>query len=241
VIHEVDEGLRRLLVEGGVGESGVELVFEAPTREWMAKRNAPTVSVFLYDIREDVTRRRSGPVEEYADDGAVTGWRDPPRWFQLTYLVSAWTSRPQDEHRLLSDVLRCLIRTDALAAHLLTGSLAELGLTVGLDVVGPAGNGGPSVSDVWSALDGELRPAVEVRVTAPFRGEFTPAGPLVTDGLVVHATAPQLESTAQESAADDARRLRYNGSVPPQGEGFSPFRPRGAPGDRRRQRGGTTR
>ncbi|HEY3611700.1 MAG TPA: DUF4255 domain-containing protein [Pseudonocardiaceae bacterium] len=230
MIHEVDEGLRRLLVDGGIGESGVELVFEAPTREWMAKRNAPTVSVFLYDIREDVARRRSGPVEEYGADGEVVGWRDPPRWFQLTYLVSAWTSRPQDEHRLLSDVLRCLIRTDALAAHLLTGSLAELGLTVGLDVVGSAGT---SVFDVWSALDGELRPAVEVRVTAPFRGEFTPAGPLVTDGLVVHATS--------ESLDDEARRLRYHGSVPPQGEGFASFRPRGAPGERRRQRGGTTR
>jgi hypothetical protein len=237
VIHEVDEGLRRLLVEGGVGESGVELVFDAPTREWLAKRNAPTVSVFLYDIREDVTRRRTGPVEEYDDDGAVTGWRDPPRWFQLTYLVTAWTSRPLDEHRLLSEVLRCLIRTDVLAAHVLTGSLAELGLVVGLDVVGSAGDGGPSTSDVWSALGGELRPAVEVRVTAPLRGEFTAAGPLVTDGLIVRTTA-----TAQsESPADELRRLRYHGATPPQGEGFAPSRPRREPADRRRRRGGTTR
>jgi hypothetical protein len=237
VIDEVDEGLRRLLVEGGVGESGVELVFEAPTREWMAKRNAPTVSVFLYDIREDVARRRTGPVEEYDDDGAVVGWRDPPRWFQLTYLVTAWTSRPQDEHRLLSEVLRCLIRTEMLAARVLTGSLAELGLAVGLEVVGSVGNGGPSASDVWSALDGELRPAVEVRVTAPLRGEFTAAGPLVTDGLIVRTSA----SAEPESPADDLRRLRYHGSAPPQGEGFAPFRQRREAADRRRRRGRTTR
>ncbi|HEY0808484.1 MAG TPA: DUF4255 domain-containing protein, partial [Pseudonocardiaceae bacterium] len=202
-------------------------VFEAPTRDWMAKRNAPTVSVFLYDIREDVTRRRTGPVEEHGDDGAVVGWRDPPRWFQLTYLVTAWTSRPQDEHRLLSEVLRCLVRTDVLAAHVLTGSLAELGLKVGLDLVGSAGNGGPSTSDVWSALDGELRPAVEVRVTAPLRGQLTPAGPLVTDGFV-------MRTTASGSPADDARRLRYHGAEP-QGDGFAPFRPRREPSDRRRR------
>lgn len=237
MIHEVDEGLRQLLVESGVGESGVELVFEAPTRQWMAKRNAPTVSVFLYDIREDVTRRRTGPVEEYDEDGTVVGWRDPPRWFQLTYLVTAWTSRPQDEHRLLSDVLRCFVRTDVLAAHVLTGSLAELGLTVGLDVVGSAGNGGPSASDVWSALDGELRPAVEVRVTAPLRGELTAAGPLVTDGLIVRTSA----SAEPGSSTDDLRRLRYNGSAPPHGEGFAPFRPRRERAERRRRRGGTTR
>ncbi|HYS42007.1 MAG TPA: DUF4255 domain-containing protein [Pseudonocardiaceae bacterium] len=231
MIHEVDEGLRRLLVEGGVGESGVELAFEAPTREWMGKRNNPTVNVFLYDIREDTTRRRTGPAEEYDDDGAVVGWRVPPRWFQLTYLVSAWTSRPLDEHRLLSDVLRCLIRTDVLASHMLTGSLAELGLTVGLDVVGAAGTGGPSASDLWSALDGELRPAVEVRVTAPLRGELTAAGPLVTDGLVVRTTG-----SVPGSPSDDARRLRYHGATPPQGEGFAAFRPRRDAVDRRRRR-----
>jgi hypothetical protein len=237
VIHEVDEGLRRLLADGGVAESGVELAFDAPTREWTAKRNAPTVSVFLYDIREDVTRRRTGAVEEYDDDGAVTGWRDPPRWFQLTYLVTAWTSRPQDEHRLLADVLRCFVRTDVLAARLLTGSLAELGLAVGLDVVGSAGNGGPSTSDVWSALGGELRPAVEVRVTAPLRGELTEAGPLVTEGLMVRTTA----SVEPGSSAEDLRRLRYDGSAPARSDGFAPFRPRGEPGDRPRRRGRITR
>ncbi|WP_199442200.1 DUF4255 domain-containing protein [Umezawaea beigongshangensis] len=234
MIHEVDEGLRRLLVEGGVQESGVELVFDAPTREWSAKRNAPAVSVFLYDIREDVARRRTGSAEEHDGDGVVVGWRGPPRWFQLTYLVTAWTNRPQDEHRLLSDVLRCLVRTDVLAPRLLTGSLAELGLAVGLDVSGP-GSGGPSASDVWSALGGELRPAVDVRVTAPLRGEHTPAGPPVTDGLVVRS-APSATPGAEP---EDVRRLRYEGAETR--DGFAAARARREPASRRRRRGSTTR
>ncbi|MYU47934.1 DUF4255 domain-containing protein, partial [Streptomyces sp. SID7803] len=58
MIHEVDEGLRLLLVDAGLEDSGVELVFDAPpTKDWSARRNAPTVSVFLYGIREDATRR----------------------------------------------------------------------------------------------------------------------------------------------------------------------------------------
>ncbi|MCW8221363.1 DUF4255 domain-containing protein, partial [Streptomyces griseolus] len=103
MIHEVDEGLRLLLVESGLRENGVEIVFDAPTRDWSARRNAPTISVFLYDIREDVTRRRSGTAEVHDGEGAVVGRRTPPRWFDLTYLVTAWTNRPQDEHRLLSE------------------------------------------------------------------------------------------------------------------------------------------
>ena len=32
-----------------------------------------------------------------------------PRWFKLSYLVTAWTQRPEDEHRLLSALLGALI------------------------------------------------------------------------------------------------------------------------------------
>jgi Pvc16 N-terminal domain len=51
VIHDVDESLRRLVVRDAVAGSGAELSFEAPTKEWAARRNAPTVNVYLYDVR----------------------------------------------------------------------------------------------------------------------------------------------------------------------------------------------
>ena len=57
MIHEVDEALRRLVLRDAVDGTGVELSFEAPTKEWAARRNAPTVDVYLYDLREDVERR----------------------------------------------------------------------------------------------------------------------------------------------------------------------------------------
>ncbi|WP_181798930.1 DUF4255 domain-containing protein, partial [Streptomyces sp. WELS2] len=153
MIHEVDEGLRRLLEESGLEASGVEVVFDAPTRDWAARRSAPTVCAFLYDIREDATRRGSGAGEVYDADGQLVGRRTPPRWFDLTYLVTAWASRPQDEHRLLSQVLSRLVAVDTLPARLLTGTLAELGLTVGLDVAGAAADV-PAAAEVWSALGG---------------------------------------------------------------------------------------
>ncbi|MYR85211.1 DUF4255 domain-containing protein, partial [Streptomyces sp. SID685] len=166
MIHEVDEALRALLAGSGLEASGVEVVFDAPTREWAARRNAPTVCVFLYHIQEDASRRGSGAGEVHDAEGYVVARRTPPRWFELTYLVTAWASRPQDEHRLLSQVLGTLVSTDALPEDMLTGSLAELGLTVSLDTAG-GGVDAPSASDVWSALDGELKPSLGVRVRAP--------------------------------------------------------------------------
>ncbi|MFJ5720594.1 DUF4255 domain-containing protein [Streptomyces sp. NPDC093149] len=232
MIHEVDEGLRLLLVDAGLQENGVDLVFDAPTKDWSARRNAPTVSVFLHGIREDAARRRTGTAEEYDDQGVVVGWRTPPRWFELTYLVTAWTNRPQDEHRLLSEVLRCLVRSDVLPARMHTGSLAELGLTVEIEAAGP-GTDRPSASDVWSALGGELKAAIDLRVWAPLAGERSSAGPPVTEGLVVKA-APARDG----DGTGPGRRLRYEGASDPGGQGFAAERERQLPPGRRRRGGG---
>lgn len=229
MIHEVDEGMRRLLAESGLEASGVEVVFDAPTRDWAARRNAPTVCVFLYDIREDATRRGSGAGEVYDADGHLVARRTPPRWFELTYLVTAWASRPQDEHRLLSQVLACLVVTDTLPARLLTGSLAELGLTVGLDT-GGSGLDAPAASDVWSALGGELKASLGVRVRAPLAGVSTVLAPPVTEGLVVRSAA-----RTEGGEAAPGRRLRYTGTSEAGPDGFAgPRERRPAPARRRR-------
>ncbi|MFE4856912.1 DUF4255 domain-containing protein [Streptomyces sp. NPDC056670] len=231
MIHEVDEGLRLLLAEAGLEDAGVELVFDAPTRDWSARRNAPTVSVFLYGIREDAGRRRSGTAEEYDPEGLVVAWRTPPRWFELAYLVTAWTNRPQDEHRLLSQVLRCLIAQEMLPKRVLTGSLAELDLAVPLFTAG--GPDGPSAHDVWSALGGELKASISLTAIAPLAGENTPAGPPVTEGLIVR-------SVASSTGTDDdvpRRQLRYQDIRDPGPDGFSSPRER-RPTPARRRRGG---
>jgi hypothetical protein len=224
VIHEVDEGLRRLLAESGLEASGVEVVFDAPTRDWAARRSAPTVCFFLYDIREDAVRRGTGAGEVYDEDGHLVARRSPPRWFHLTYLVTAWASRPQDEHRLLSQVLGALVAHDTLPAGLLTGSLAELGLTVGLETAG-TGMDAPAAADVWSALGGELKASLGVRVTRA-------AAPPVTEGLVVRTAAAR-----EGEEATPGRRLRYTEVTDPGRDGFTGPRERPPAPARRRRRG----
>ncbi|WP_432039251.1 DUF4255 domain-containing protein [Streptomyces cucumeris] len=230
MIHEVDEGLRRLLGGSGLEASGVEVVFDAPTRDWAARRSVPTVCAFLYDIHEDATRRGSGTQEVYDADGHLVARRSPPRWFELTYLVTAWANRPQDEHRLLSQVLACLVATDTLPARLLTGSLAELGLTVSLDTAG-SGLDAPAASEVWSALGGELKASLGVRVRAPLAGVSTAVAPPVTEGLLVRSAAGREDGTE----AVPGRRLRYTETAAPGPEGFAgPRERRPAPARRRR-------
>lgn len=94
MIHEVDEVLKRLLGGGALAGSGIDVSFEAPTRDWAARRNAPVINTYLYDIREDVDRRQRGQMPVRDERDIVVRRRRPPRWFRLSYLVTAWTKTP---------------------------------------------------------------------------------------------------------------------------------------------------
>lgn len=185
MIHEVDSALRAL-IEREIGTRDVEVVFDAPTRDWAGRRNAPTIDVYLYDIREDMRRRERGVINEYNDDASrIVGRHLPPRHFKLSYLITAWTSRPEDEHRLLSSLLVTFLRFDALPTELLGGPLAALGLPVPVTVALPPPED-RAFADVWSALGGELKPSIDVVVSAPIdTGQQFDVGPAVTEPPVV--------------------------------------------------------
>ena len=57
MLHEVDETLRGIVRRDVINGSDVEVVFDAPTKDWASRRNTPTIDIYLYDIREDLRRR----------------------------------------------------------------------------------------------------------------------------------------------------------------------------------------
>jgi hypothetical protein len=185
VIGEVDEALRALIRRDVLAGADIEVVLDAPTKDWAARRNAPTVDLYLYDLREDMRRRERGQVNEYDGRGRVVGRHLPPRWFKLSYLVTAWTQRPEDEHRLLSTLLYAFLRNETIPQELLSGRLAEIGLPVTISVALPPPED-RSFADVWSALGGELKPSLDVVVTAPVDdGRRYGVGPPVEGEIVV--------------------------------------------------------
>src|SRR4051794_14493595 len=54
MLADLDEALRALLRRelGRHGFDGVEVAFDAPAKDWSATLSAPTVNLFLYDLRE---------------------------------------------------------------------------------------------------------------------------------------------------------------------------------------------
>jgi hypothetical protein len=173
MIQEVDAALEALVRRDVLNGSRVEVVFDAPTKEWVARRNAPTINLYLYDIREDLTRREVSRVAvRDAATSFVTERRLPPRRFRLSYLVTAWTQRPEDEHRLLSACLTTLVRNEIIPLDLTSGSLAASDFPVILSVALPL-PAERSIADVWSALGGELKPSLDLTAIAPLDTAWT--------------------------------------------------------------------
>lgn len=185
MIDEVDDALRTVIRREVLNGSDIEIVFDAPTKDWSARRNAPTIDVYLYDIREDLGRREYGRVDVRDGDGKIVARHGPPRYFKFSYLITAWTQRPEDEHRLLSAVLRCFLRFEALPMDTLTGTLEAQGYPVGVKIGLPPPQD-RSVSDVWSALGGELKPSLDLvaLVAIDARG-LMPTAPIVIEAPII--------------------------------------------------------
>lgn len=203
VLHDVDESLRRLLRRDVVNGSEIEVAFDAPTTEWAARQNVPAIDVYLYDIRENLARREVMYEEVRGDDGRVVARRPPPRKFDLSYLVTAWTQRPEDEHRLLSACLGCFLRYEVLPEDVLTGALADqIGPMHVRIALPPAAD--RNISDVWAALGGELKPSLDLVLTAPFvTGRSEDVGAPVLEGPMI-----RLRDAAVDGSEDDPAMAR---------------------------------
>jgi hypothetical protein len=208
VIQEVDDAIRSLIERDAINGSGAELVFDAPTKDWAARRNAPTIDAYLYDIREDLDRRRAGKLELRDDAGHVTSRRSPNRYFKLSYLLTAWTQRPEDEHRLLSALLDCFVRYSRLPPEFLRGAMGDIGEPVLITIGRPPPEDRP-FPDVWTALGGELKPSLDLVVTAPIvSGTVREAAPLVREPprLGLSRLAPPPGADGERSAASRQTR-----------------------------------
>ncbi|WP_280466077.1 Pvc16 family protein [Nocardia brasiliensis] len=87
------------------------IAFEAPTKEWVTSITGLTLSLFLFDIREDTCNSTVGPSAVY-NRGLVVEEYDPPPIFAFSYMATAWTTaNPEhawDTHSLLGELLLAL-------------------------------------------------------------------------------------------------------------------------------------
>ncbi len=158
-IADLDEALRRLLRREleRRGFEGVEVAFDAPSKEWSGKLTSPVVNLFLYDLRESVERAEATPTERRSNGQALVS--PPPLRLELTYAVTAWTKAVEDEHRLLSQVLAILFSYDRLPEDVLTGQLDDGDRL--REAQTSVGRPREEKADFWTSVGGQYKASID--------------------------------------------------------------------------------
>jgi hypothetical protein len=160
MLADLDESLRALLKRelGRHGFDGVDIVFDAPTKEWAGALSSPTVNLFLYDLREATDRRISEWRERRGNGHAVQ--ERPPLRVEVSYAVTAWTRAVEDEHRLLSQVLAILYAYSILPDDVLAGTLANGAQPFPLDTKTAQGRS-EDKADFWTSIGGQYKASLD--------------------------------------------------------------------------------
>jgi Pvc16 N-terminal domain/Carboxypeptidase regulatory-like domain len=159
MLADLDETLRNLLKEelDAHGFEGVDIAFDAPSRDWSGQLSKPTVNVYLYDLREAESLRTS-EWGRLTRNGRTFETR-PPMVMEASYAVTAWTQAVEDEHRLLSQVLAIFFAYPEIPQNKLNGRLANG--SQAWPIKARIGQGKGEKSDFWSAVGGQYKVSLD--------------------------------------------------------------------------------
>src|SRR5688500_17187311 len=165
MLADLDETLRGMLKDEleRHGFEGIEIAFDAPTREWSGQLSSPAVSLFLYDLRESEEHRPSSWSKQRIGDEFVEA--PPPMVMEISYAITAWAQAVEDEHRLLSQVLSLLYAFPTLPDEILNGRLRNGSQNMSIKT--KVGQAKGDKADFWTAVGGQYKVSLDyvVRLT----------------------------------------------------------------------------
>lgn len=205
MLEHIDDGLEALLRAAvPLSATDVDVSFEAPERDWSAKLTRPTVNVFLWDIRRSASKARTG-VRTVVRNGARIHQPAFPV-LELRYVITAWTSDHGDERSLLAGLLRSLLANPNIPVELLPESMRGLEPPV-IELA----RAGEDHMDVFKALEGKIKPGINVVVTSEFDiGVFSEAGPPVVS---IGATVGPFDGVEPAFSGSTSSQRRLAGEV----------------------------
>lgn len=212
MLHLLDEALEALVRAAlPLGRHDVDVAFEAPTGDWAAALTRPSVNLYLWAVAPSASGAEAG-MELREHEGRLVRRPPLPR-VDCSYLVTAWATEPADEHQLLSALLAIALTSTELPARFLPAAMAAVRPPPRLSVA--RGGDDRRIIDVWSALGGRLRPAVDLVVTASLEAAIlTEAGPPVTSRKVVVTAGDTSDSRLVEGGRTPGEREEVRDASP---------------------------
>jgi hypothetical protein len=187
MLNDLDDTIRELLVtQGQFDPLDVDISFDIPNREWSQGITKPTLNCYLFDIHERRLLREEGWQIEGRGERAPAR-RHPPLFFEITYLITAWTAQVEDEHRLLWRALATLMDHPVLPAEVLQGDLATRHEWPLHTSVAQLEGVLKSPGEFWTALENQLKPSISyvVLLGRNRRAQVLDAPPVLPGGIRV--------------------------------------------------------
>lgn len=194
---------------------GTAVRFDAPRADWERRKSGSAfVSAFLRTVcRDGQDLPRSGWTEARDHDGRLLGRQPAPRYYRLTYLVTAWPAaggddeashRTIEEHELLGLLVDACTNTDTLAQDHLTGALAEAGIPCFVRCGGE--DTGRATAAMWSGFGIAPHAHLELELVAPVVPALvTELAPPAREIVLVAHEIPAAEALGDPAAPKDAR------------------------------------
>ena len=186
MFSDLDSTIARLLHDAPQGElpelRNSEVSFETPDFNFAPAQD--TVSLFLYEVKENRELRDPTPVVERAGTGFVR--HSAPLRADCSYIATTWGTgaagavRVASEHRLLGQALIWLSRFPTIPAQYLQGVLASPRRFYPLPTMVAQMDPNQHAGDFWTAMGIAPRPAFYLVVTTELPLSFPTEGPLVT-------------------------------------------------------------
>jgi Pvc16 N-terminal domain len=213
LLHALNQSLEAFFrSEVPLPAAEIDLSFKTPDREWSGKLTRPTVSLFLHEVRRSQNRSVTGTVTRQ-NNGVYSREMLSP-FIRVRYAISVWTSEPDDEHRVLGELLSVVLTAGHIPPDYLADPLGQLGNNVELSI---AGEDLQTTLNVWSALGVAPRASVElvaILPVAPPASRVVPAPPTsvglgVADRDNPEASTSEVERTTTPEGHTVVRRGRH--------------------------------
>lgn len=169
MIAETDQALAAVLKAKVIGTAPINIAFDPPSRPWIQSLKAPTVSLFMYDLRENAQRRESAYENVRDEQGKVVARRPPMQRWDLHYTVAVFAPNVIVEHKVLAAIVRYFAALDVLPADVLPPALAAPGYPILVNA------GAGMKRGMFLNYAGDLKAGLELAVTVPMPPPPAPA------------------------------------------------------------------
>ncbi|VAW33752.1 hypothetical protein MNBD_CHLOROFLEXI01-3463 [hydrothermal vent metagenome] len=164
MFQDLDKTLAALL-QRELAASNVAVSFAAPDSSFPPMEvTLPAVDLFLYDVRENL-ELHSNDWHHETQNGRILRHKAPIR-IDCSYLITAWSSATNpidDEHRLLGEVMKVLLRYRQLPDDVLQGEL--IGLHPPVRARAMRSGYLQSLGEFWQAMGGKPKASLHYTLT----------------------------------------------------------------------------